>query len=233
MHGVDYYQVLGVPLSADSAQIKAKYKFLAKKFHPDVNGDAKKMATINEAYRVLSDPQARHRYNQTLDIPKTTSRHHADMSEGYVYTPHTYQRSSASARPRQQPARSRPYVPPKQQKSTVSTWAWAATFAVLLGILLGTGLRNPIPNNAASTLGVTTPTSQQTPATPSNTLNDTPPTTTPAYTDPTAADTTQSDTNNTTQQACSKYRKYSRNYENCMNQSTNCSSDSYYSYFNC
>ncbi len=242
MHGVDYYQVLGVPMSADSAQIKATYKVLAKKFHPDLNGDVKKMASINEAYRVLSDPQARHRYNQTLDVPKASTRRHNDASYEYVYTPHTYQRSATSTRPRPQPTRSRAYSSPKPKQSTMGKWAWATTFAVLLGILFGTGLRNPIPNGAASTLGVTTPTttqqtpstSQQSPATPSNTLHDTPPSNTPIYTDPTSSsDPTQSDTNSTTQQPCSKYRKYSRNYENCINRSTNCSSDSYYSYLDC
>ncbi|GAH72706.1 unnamed protein product, partial [marine sediment metagenome] len=35
----DYYEVLGVPRSADNTQIKKSYRRLARKYHPDVNPD--------------------------------------------------------------------------------------------------------------------------------------------------------------------------------------------------
>ena len=33
----DYYDVLGVPKTADEATIKKAYRSLAKKYHPDMN----------------------------------------------------------------------------------------------------------------------------------------------------------------------------------------------------
>jgi curved DNA-binding protein CbpA len=66
----DYYQILGVTPSADLAVIKAVYKALALKFHPDRNKDnpvaaAKRMSKINEAYSVLSDEKKRAEYDKS------------------------------------------------------------------------------------------------------------------------------------------------------------------------
>ena len=64
----DYYEVLGVDKGADEATIKAAYRKLAKKNHPDVNpGDKdaeERFKEINEAYQVLSNPQKRAEYDQ-------------------------------------------------------------------------------------------------------------------------------------------------------------------------
>ena len=64
----DYYKILGVPRNASEKEVKAAYRKLARKYHPDVNkNDAKAEARfkeINEANEVLSDPDKRRRYDQ-------------------------------------------------------------------------------------------------------------------------------------------------------------------------
>lgn len=64
----DYYEILGVPRGASKEEIKQAYRKLAKKYHPDLNKDnpnAEEMfKEINEAYQVLSDDEARARYDQ-------------------------------------------------------------------------------------------------------------------------------------------------------------------------
>lgn len=66
----DYYHTLGITPSADLAVVKAVYKALALKFHPDRNQEnsasaAKRMAEINEAYSVLSDETKRAAYDKS------------------------------------------------------------------------------------------------------------------------------------------------------------------------
>ena len=64
----DYYEVLGISRSADSAAIKKAYRKLAKKYHPDNNAGnpaaEEKFKEIAEAYDVLSDPEKKKLYDQ-------------------------------------------------------------------------------------------------------------------------------------------------------------------------
>ncbi|KPA09764.1 molecular chaperone DnaJ [Candidatus Magnetomorum sp. HK-1] len=64
----DYYEVLGVGKDASDTDIKAKYRKLALKYHPDRNPDNKeaedKFKEASEAYEVLHDPKKRQIYDQ-------------------------------------------------------------------------------------------------------------------------------------------------------------------------
>ena len=63
----DYYDVLGVGRDATDEQIRAAYRKLARKYHPDVNkaGDASdKFKEATEAYEVLSSPEKRKLFDQ-------------------------------------------------------------------------------------------------------------------------------------------------------------------------
>lgn len=64
----DFYEVLGVGRDASAADIKAAYRRLAVKFHPDRNPDLpeaeEKFKEASEAYAVLSDSEKRARYDR-------------------------------------------------------------------------------------------------------------------------------------------------------------------------
>ena len=68
MEYVDYYKVLGIAKTATTDEIKAAYRKLARKHHPDLNPDDKeahkRFQQINEANEVLSDPEKRKKYDQ-------------------------------------------------------------------------------------------------------------------------------------------------------------------------
>ncbi|OJD35985.1 and tpr domain protein [Diplodia corticola] len=71
----DYYKVLGVSRDADEREIKRAYRKLTKEHHPDKASQKgitpeeaqKKMASINEAYEVLSDPELKARFDNGDD----------------------------------------------------------------------------------------------------------------------------------------------------------------------
>jgi len=67
MDFIDYYKILEISKTASEADIKAAYRKLARKYHPDVNPNNKeaerKFKEINEANEVLSDPEKRKKYD--------------------------------------------------------------------------------------------------------------------------------------------------------------------------
>jgi DnaJ-class molecular chaperone len=64
----DYYTSLGVSKNATEKEIKAAFRRLARKYHPDVNpgdkGAEARFKEINEANEVLSDPEKRRKYDE-------------------------------------------------------------------------------------------------------------------------------------------------------------------------
>jgi molecular chaperone DnaJ len=63
----NFYDVLQIQRNASQDDIKKQYRYLAKKWHPDRKHGLlaeKKMAEINKAYEVLSNPDNREMYDQ-------------------------------------------------------------------------------------------------------------------------------------------------------------------------
>jgi DnaJ-class molecular chaperone len=62
-----YYEMLAVPRTASTAEIKKAFRRLAREYHPDVAKDKAtseaRFKDINEAYEILSDPEKRQQYD--------------------------------------------------------------------------------------------------------------------------------------------------------------------------
>lgn len=74
---VTFYDILEIKKDASSAEIKAAYHALAKKYHPDISTTdnqqefEEKFKKINEAYSTLSEAKSRKEYDHKLkDLEK-------------------------------------------------------------------------------------------------------------------------------------------------------------------
>ena len=64
-----HYEVLGVARDASPDEVRDAFRRLARAHHPDtsVSGSAESLTPINEAWRVLGDPDLRRAYDRQLD----------------------------------------------------------------------------------------------------------------------------------------------------------------------
>ncbi|MDP8976774.1 MAG: molecular chaperone DnaJ [Actinomycetota bacterium] len=61
----DYYKVLGVPQNASEKEIKAAFRKLSKRYHPDQNpGSEDRFKEVSAAYEVLGEPAKRKEYDE-------------------------------------------------------------------------------------------------------------------------------------------------------------------------
>ena len=81
---MDYYNTLGISKSASEADIKAAYRKMAMKHHPDRGGDEKKFKEVTEAYETLSDPQKK----QMLDMGVDPNAQHTSYRQGSPFEFH-------------------------------------------------------------------------------------------------------------------------------------------------
>ena len=88
----DYYKILSLETNrVSSEQIKNAYRLAAKKYHPDVNVQDRlseeKIKDVNEAYRVLSNPSTKRKYDRmwTSNVGKKKYEE-ASRSSGSVFS---------------------------------------------------------------------------------------------------------------------------------------------------
>ena len=85
---MNYYEVLQINKDASEEVIKAAYKALIKKYHPDnaSGADVEKVKLLNEAYDVLSDEKSRKEYDESLKNTYGTngfySNHSSEFEQG-------------------------------------------------------------------------------------------------------------------------------------------------------
>lgn len=167
----DYYRVLGVSPTSEDVVIRAAYKAMMLKYHPDTyKGDPqegeRKAKELNEAYEVLGDPARRAEYDARMS--RASGRAGRAQSEG---------QSSAG---QQSAGRtySRPNPPPPSKPERVRVgWgkdffrnAGLALVALLVIGAIGNAVnQKPSPAQDASPAPAQTPAQQLTPAAPMQT----------------------------------------------------------------
>lgn len=123
-----HYDVLQVTRHASESVIRAAYRTLVNKHHPDKNLDApdessRLTAALNDAYAVLTDPARRQAYDEELDR-KSSDGKNRDRPAAAKSSHRTGARESAS----------RPSSPPPPTKSSdggSSAWSWIGAIGAI------------------------------------------------------------------------------------------------------
>jgi tetratricopeptide (TPR) repeat protein len=135
---VNYYSALELTPSASQAEIKAAFKKLAVKYHPDKNPDNPEMEErfkeVNHAYQILSNPYEKARYDLQFAFGET-------FSTSY-YTPPT-----PKTPPPTYPRYRRQYAERKidwKENWIATGYAFAFTFVVAAIVMTGITIKNYI-----------------------------------------------------------------------------------------
>ena len=125
----DPYATLGIPRTASREEAARAHRRLAKRYHPDVSHDAAaadRMRRVNEAWRILSDPGRRARYD-------------ADRAVAVATATWTAWPDDRRAEPRaRRPSRPEPIEPTFGDRRSVVIAVWAGlSLLFFLGSWLG------------------------------------------------------------------------------------------------
>ncbi|MBK16791.1 MAG: molecular chaperone DnaJ [Prochlorococcus sp. SP3034] len=64
----NYYSIFGVNKDATKTELKAAYRSLVKKYHPDTGGDKEKFLLIQLAWETLNDPIKKEKYDKKISF---------------------------------------------------------------------------------------------------------------------------------------------------------------------
>ena len=136
-----YYDILGVSSTAPPDEIKAKYRKVILRIHPDLNVPAALFRQVQEAYEVLSDPARRAAYDRSLRAPGRAARSplshpRAHAAAGAWQPGATRPNGFASNVPRRNPAR-KSAVTSFLSRHPVGAVAIAAAALLIFGAALG------------------------------------------------------------------------------------------------
>jgi len=140
----NHYHVLGLPATATLRDVKAAYKRLAVRYHPDKHQGStqyeEEFKAVSIAYRVLSDPGRRAAYDYQLQV---AARRAAEQRSQQQYQPqgqHVY----GVPMPRPAPLRTRPpansseryyqTIPQQRQRFTSRDYWLVIGLVLLLGL---------------------------------------------------------------------------------------------------
>ena len=155
MNAPTHYDVLNVARNAPPEVIRAAYKVLAQKYHPDRNpGDAEaaeKMKAINTAYEVLSDSQKRLEYDIRLAMQEARSQRTTQTGTPPPFS--AYRTSVNTGAAAQQKTRPR-HDPPPPKREDIHPWKrfFARTVDLYLAFLLLFFLAKLLPAHATEML---------------------------------------------------------------------------------
>lgn len=99
----NYYDILQVNKNASPEIVEKAYKILVKKYHPDLQTSENKhqaeeiLKEINEAYDVLSDPQKRQEFDESL-IENTISQEEKPKQTYQNQNTYNYEQELQNAR---------------------------------------------------------------------------------------------------------------------------------------
>lgn len=140
----DPYATLGIPRTASREEAARAHRRLAKRYHPDVSHDAAaadRMRRVNEAWRILSDPGRRARYDADRAVAAAGPWSSASHGYGRRATTATWTTwpDDRRAEPRaRRPSRPEPIEPSFGDRRSVVIAVWAGlSLLFFLGSWLG------------------------------------------------------------------------------------------------
>lgn len=123
-----FYRLLGVPRGAPPEAVRAAFRDLAKRYHPDTSGaaaDDERFLRLREAYEVLRDPARRRAY---------------DAGAGESLGAAARRPPGGASRGRRDPEEEGAGRPASLAEAVPPRWALAAAVAMLLALVVVAGL---------------------------------------------------------------------------------------------